>query len=855
MPPRPSKIISLLQDPLSRVRDIANNNASNQIKSNLQLAAAERDRIIRNPRTTESSVNTAKPTTADIGVYVKEAMGHMAERARENGRILEMIPQISQAANITISSVMSPNDLRPSGVTFSIECNLDEKIKSEVIKVIDNFFNNTLNLKERLPKWVEEFLYRSGAKSIAIIPISALDSHFNNPSNLITSQESFDASMEHQLSSGLGLFDTDRSIYTDTMSACETRIISDLKNSFMEADDLSTEQSQKCVTWIKEDTNKKVNKDELLKAIEQIIDGSIQVSDNPDIIKKGVIYDKRVKEQQKAGVKTKYKDGMFVSFDVPSKDDAMKDHPLFMELPTESVCPIFVPGSPDVHLGYFIALNEFGNPITIDPLEERHNFVQQNQNRNAFDLLFKSYGLTSMVADITSVRIRSMTKMYQTIIEEHLRTRLNKAGIKNADIGTMNGIYQYMLSRYLENRRTQLVYVPKEFMCYICKDYSEFGTGKSKLENIKFTLSIYNTMLIANAYTIMDNAVQREKITVTLPEEIRKNSGDMIALQQQIKRQYMMNRKLSFSMNPEIVSNSMAERSVSVALKAGQGLPEFDITTENVSRQNNEVNPEFLDRLKETIVIGLNVPPAALNTLSENEYSRSVATSNLYFANYIVQVQNSLCNDVADLARKYCRYSRPLYDKLIEIVKPKSVNKDEKKDKVNPIPEYTEPGVIEKTLDEKEVDLTDVSAEEIVANIINSITCTLPRPETAPNNSQLESAAPIIESIISVVSKMIPDELANGNEESLKALTILRGMITSNSVKEFLNKTGLITHIPIPSISDIKVMADTAETQLKLVNFSGLINSIMTISKARNGEAPPEGADASGGSSGGGFAF
>jgi len=68
--------------------------------------------------------------------------------------------------------------------------------------------------------------------------------------------------------------------------------------------------------------------------------------------------------------------------------------PMLMKLPTESTIPVFIPGDPSNHIGYFVMLDGNGKPLELDLTETDeqylYNFFETSENTQ-FNLTKKSY--------------------------------------------------------------------------------------------------------------------------------------------------------------------------------------------------------------------------------------------------------------------------------------------------------------------------------------------------------------------------------------------------------------------------------------------------------------------------------
>ena len=67
------------------------------------------------------------------------------------------------------------------------------------------------------------------------------------------------------------------------------------------------------------------------------------------------------------------------------------------------------------------------------------------------------------------------------------------------------------------------------------------------------------------------------------------------------------------------------------------------------------------------LILYLDVPPSAYNLLNENEFSRSVATNNLFFSRVISSYQRPVCEHVSSHVRTYTHMSETLKTKIKQV--------------------------------------------------------------------------------------------------------------------------------------------------------------------------------------------
>jgi hypothetical protein len=738
------------------------------------ISKNERMRYIE--RLTVASQSTVG-TVEGIQKYIKQTTSQLSITRKDNAEIAKLAPEIDQAAAIVIPSILSPNDLRDSPIQFiSTSTQLDEDQNNKISTIITDYFNKSLNFESKVPEWLHEALYRSGSKSILMVPLSELDHLFNNPDNFINNKkanESLNATADNLIKESLfgisnesgidNISIKNMALESFTISSIEEHVVPEIENTKI----IETFRSRA----------KSYDRSKLGKVIYEFAElitstENFAITDNPDIIKKSSMQ-KQFINHMTASLKTKYKTAHYIPLSgEPSVSEGQTkpihgEHPLFMELPSQAVIPVFIPGSPSEHLGYFIAIDDMGNPVHIIETNEQNFKMNSTEQRSTFDNLFKAFGFEDMKIYGTGMS-KVMVDVYQQIMDKYLVDILAKGGLNNVKIGMDNSLYKCMFSRYLARRKTRLLFVPKDLLSYICYEYNENGTGRSQLEDIKFVLSLRTTVLICKYLSALTNSVDRRHLTISVNE----NTGNPFQLMEDIKREYINKALLSFSYNPDEIARSLAQRSISATVNGLPGMPEWKIDNDTVQRTSPDFDERFDEDIINMMLAHLKVPPAAMNALRENEYSRSVATQNLFFSRYIHKMQGKTIYHLSDVGRKYIRWSPVLQKAIHEATRSTEDAKDQ--------------GTI---------------ASYNLEEVINAIHVKLPSPNVAPDKAQFEELTAFIDAIDKLIESVYNEEIASGNAELQDTIKSIRSAIKAQIISKYTQLIGVTGSFVLPDMT------------------------------------------------------
>lgn len=771
------------------------------------LSTLEKTNIIK-------TISSMEPERKQTGVdsynkYIKPLTHKIAQLKLDNDTILTLSPEVRAAETIIIPSIMSPTDLKDGEISLSSNSSLvDIETNNRITALLNDYFNKKWGLSTKLLDWIKEALYGAGSKPILVLPITELDTIINDPTAIqYTVTETYATeSLDYKRIVDIKNIESQSVMgIADVFHRDKTEVsLEELLPSFTTAIDNFVKETKAAETNNKDKngssynfTEKKSKTTEVQNAFKKFRDEvlrDISIVDNPDIIKSDKAKKTAKQKEINQRIVNHYKTKTLINFQDEQKDSV--GNPLVYELPPESVIPIFTPGTPTDHIGYFIAVDEFGNPIHVNMTESRNN-VGVNKQLSA-DNLYKSFGLDSYLNSegsyVVSYKTQQdtlMTDIYESIVEQHLKTRLENSGLTNSYIGAAESVYRCMFSRYLSARKTKLLFVPKSFMTYFCFKYNDDGTGRSQIEDVKFILSLKITLMICRMMSAMNSAVDRKTISATFDERM----GDPIQFIELLKKEAINKSIVNFSYDVSDVTRSLAEKAITVKARGMPGAENFEISQESTPVASVIPDTALAEDLSNLLCLQLDTPPSALNILNENEYSKSVATNNLFFSRRTSIKQKISCKHTEKFVKSYVSMSEILKSDIKDILQQGKKDKDNKK----------EDGVVD---DDKKS-----SIDVILNDIISNIEAKLPSPNIAPNKTEFEELDTMIQSISTAIEAVFDNDIASD-----EPMVAMRAIIKSDIVREFMSNMGVSKDLQVPDLTP-EVYSRILDYKTKLVNL------------------------------------
>lgn len=737
-------------------------------------------------------------------------------------RFYVLAPEIQQASLILVSSILSPNDLQDGELIFDVNLSkLSENVKSEIIELSSTYFNTTYELGVKLADWYEEALFKSGAQPILILSDTKLtqlihdSSHnkFLDERSLVASSESFDALINKSLYSKSN--DDMKSTFEQLVIGKESFFTEDIRNDkvvgMKPTNKLIDEFINPIYMEMRNDfmallndnplntnTDKSLNEfkaaieDTTIKIMAELKDGDLlKISENPEILK----FHNVSLNSKKQNMTTAYlnsinnqtysNDQMLAIPDIGQNEGTeAKSHPVVMVLPPESVIPICVPGNKSEHIGYFILIDESGAPIRV-PMGSFEDTSDCNANCGngqaalAFDAMFgNSCGMKNGINRFgRNISTDISSKVFEYMIDKYMSAKVKDIGLGDMEISKFNSIAQVMFNRLLFHKKTIMVFVPESLMVYYAFDYREDGTGKNKLEDASFILHLRTTFLMASILAMMNDAINHKTINVALNDKVTDPDGIL----EGVREMYIQKNMMKFSNNPISIAKDIQNIALSMSVDNYPGLDSFKVEPSSTPNQTQRPDNELLDNLTNMFINFIGIPHSAFNALSETEYSRSIATVNLFFSKNVKSLQRIAKKHNDKFVRLYTKFSKPLRSNISQLLEKQNIS-----DTI------------------KDVHGEPIQIQSLIDVIADSINTELPSPNIAPDKAQFEEVNSFIGTLDNILNVVFSNELMpNEDSETQYAMQLIRAYFKKEMTTKFLEVVGVSNMIDLPDIDNI----------------------------------------------------
>lgn len=851
------------------------NNELNKVATiyNTRLSPTETISNIRRVHVKQETADTLDQQ--GLTSFVQPSFERTTRVKFDNKRFRALAPEIENAALILVSSILSPNDLQNNGLLFEIDHDkLTDTVKEEIIKEVEDYFNETYDIGNKLAEWIKECLFGCGSQPILVMPDFKFD-ELKSSSDAIalenlgdrtlpTMQATLDALINVPVytdTTGYGLenfklqvspqellsfahenrtpdedhrFKTE--LITPIMDTLSRELYTELEHLFptiKSGRDVANKNSDisKARTKFLSELEAAVE-DTTIKITTKMNDGDMfRITENPEILR----FHNKFSIKRKYDLSNKldtffnhdnrnYKVEPVVAITEESSSDGEKSKtfPTTIVLPPESVVPICVPGDKKTHIGYFIINDQYGHPIVGEEPTEDNTNCGHGHGSAAFDTLFSTRSMRSLGSLTNGSRSLVVSKVFEHILDKYLKSKMSNIGLGDMDVAQLSSITQVMLHRLMYHKQTVLLFVPEPFITYYAFDYRADGTGKGKLEDAAFILHLRTVYLMAKIIAMQKNAIPGQTVSFDITDK----TADPEQLIEYMRNVFVSGVVTNYDANPTSIHQTMYDKSIRFVPKNGYpGLENFSVESDSDSSRVEGPDDGIGDTLNTLFVDFLDVPHSALNLMGENEYSRSILTNHIFFSKKVMGYQDKLEVHNNKHIRSIVKYAKPLRDAIAKIL-----NKDGSSSDSYP-------------------SASGGSTSSIsVDSVIDAICASLPTPKIAPDKALFTEMSDYLDNIDKIVDRMISsDMLPNGDSSSKEAIDSLRAYYKAKMTKQFSEVVGVDTVIELPDMEDtLEAQSDLLALYTTAKNLSQMYKSAESAHDV-NKEPEEEFADDSGG--------
>lgn len=798
------------------------------IQKDLELSSIVSKVVVSNKNKNYGRSGDIKENLINTGIFDSES-DVMKRRMEDNEDIIKLFPDVKLAMQMVVSSILSPKDMVKSETLYKVKGGrLPMPIADRVLKLTKEIMNDEYKLDDSHSTYLKESLFEYGSYIKIVLPENILDEIING-SNI--SKESYNNNI-------------------DKIS----------ENDFCNIGILGSNESQVTRSNIKvtleklrggHENHKKVSGFSLMRNGQPILENLISISDNFNYLRLNKLTDLAAKNKlsvalESAKMTSKAFNNILMkeqnnNFDplqiVPNSDSAIRKSigkGLVMKIPSEACIPVFTPGDPKDHVGYFLLLDEDGNFVVHDETKDHFSKDTYNiSNDGMSDIITSSMidraagNLTGF--DQTNAKNNIKAQIYGQLLENDLSEKIQRGLYgKKFDVGMSDRLKRVMLARAMSNRFTRMLFMPAEYVSYMAFNYNKNGTGKSMLDEVRVISGMRAIILFADIMSSVKSSINLTDVKITFdPEDPDPQQTAEMALHNiaRMRQNYM-----PLGAHDVTVLNDWMQRAgLMVSYEGHPEMPETKIDFEVKNLQHTKPDSDLDEKLEKRMWMAFSLTPENVLNGQNAEFATTIIHNNILFSKRIIQYQKDYIAMLNKLVRLILRHDIKYKKEVINILKENAA-------------------LYEKTLDEEQKKLKRqyygdndkfVITEDDIENVIDSIETYLPSPDETTLTNQTAAFQEFDEAVDKVLeyhmsSGALPASLVgemNGKLDEMKT-----------AVKAVLMRDWQIENNYLPQLSDLSASDEDGKPRVDVYDRikehgGGIVKSLLKLFQATKAAA------------------
>ena len=685
-----------------------------------------------------------------------------------------LFPDIELSMEILTTLIESPNDMQFPNLVYRME-NVDLPTRI-IVKILDNVkehVNTEYKFVEKISDIIKDTLFYKGAYVEAILPGNDLVSLVQK-----LKQSEVKPSMED--------------MYQDT----DFDLIPKSKILDHNLKDKNVKFSSTPLAICQEDFNEIVYKNKLEQ---KLYNNSNKFSVDSVVSMEDIILEDNA--------------AMFVSDELVSGGK-----PFVKKLDPASIIPVTSSSDPSKHLGYFLILNDKGQPAGSSNLTQHISSAGGEKLAQIDDML---NGIKNKLSVMTSrgEKIKNIDDFRNKYLVEKLNKYLKMTNIDSLapySIDIPDDVIVDSIFNLFNKSKLNIIFLPAEMVSYTAIEYREDGTGKTLLEKVLMLLSIRGIAMFTRILSYIKASVTTTNVDVTL-EDDDDNFRQTMAL---IKSSVIKNRQVALpigEINPIKLTDWVHNLGFSFNFKH-KNLPEMEVS---VNEQAFDINPpdtsleEDLDR---KIYNAFYLTPEIVNDAMGPDFATTVVANRLLLSKRITKLQTKFDANFTDNIKKRLILDNSFKSKLYKILL---------EDK-----QYIKSYFKKKTSDpEKKKRISKATDDElfnwIIFLAIKNLKVALPKPESSEleySSDSVDKFTSLLDSVMDRIfsSDALPDDLVAQLGDKISSAS---GAVKTMLLLRFINEKGIF-----PELSKLFTLDEEGEPVFNVLEeFNTYTHTLTTV--------------------------
>jgi hypothetical protein len=748
----------------------------------------------------------------------KSSLQRRAKRNADSTSIMRLLPDIELSAQILVSSILSPKDMTTMELLYLGPKNLfSPELSASLLNRVKEHFEESYKIKALLPEMLRDALFEKGSYPVAVIPENAIDD-FINGNRRVSVEALRPLVQDNGMVRNIGILGN----YVTQASERARRGVT------MEG--FHRNPDTKEIASI--DARVHYQHDGIAAYNTHVAEEYLLVTDNPTTLK---IPRLNAKTKAQAIKRQFASSGLVIAAEAHTKEMSDQQferliyrnreqknepvasirgseqlkrrsigNPLIMKLPSESVIPVHVPGNVKQHIGYFVLLDEEGNPLDIPDGDQYYNGLSSNLNAGggslASNLIRKvetNIGGTGHFNGNNHEHLNFAAQVYADMVERNLISRVkNGTYASGASLAKNEDVYRIMLARVLAKKYTQLLYIPLEFVTYIAFKYGDDGIGRSLMDDTSMINTMRTILLFNDVLSSVKNSIGRTKVSVTLPEHDPNPMKTLELMQDEVVRSRMLSLPLGVS-NPADITEFIQRAGYEWEFNGNKGMPDLKFDFQEKQTSYAKSDTDLQDLLRKSSIMAFGLSPETVENGFNAEFATTATYNNILLGKRVMMHQEIFTPQVSDHMRKVVSNTEGLVLDLKAIL---SANPE---------------GIRLELEDSGQTFTEEIKTKLLVSKalqeFLNTFYVELPKPTSVTLENQLSDLKTYSDALDAVLDAYIADSFFTTNTagEIANDAGVIREMIKAYYMRKFITDKGIM-----PELSELTAVGDDGQPQL-----------------------------------------
>lgn len=614
---------------------------------------------------------------------------HTAQSVQDADTVMNILTDMDLCKQILVSATLSPKDMGDD-INLRItgpEGFFSPALLGSLLNEVQKHFEQDYKIREVLPRILEDMFFNTGSYAVATLPENSVDDAIN--SHRAMSMESFteffhtDGRLKSMgvLGSGpqTGLPPTVGAGHSLSLEGYRQVAADQIDNRILFLDEAFTKTASQAAALVTVTDNMAALKVPYIqqRLREEAITKIYPLTRDPGTLhpafesyEQQAITDRELDQALFQRRQTGYKPIMAFKTQEQLSRYAVGE-PLILHLPSESVIPVFIPGTPEKQVGFFVLVDSNGNPVTRTANTDYYQQLSSRLNSNGnfpSAMLQKVQSQMGGFPSITDHQTDYSVRYYQEVVEADLLARL-RTGLYGNGVALANRpeIFRIMLARSLASQFTQLVFIPVEYMTYFAFQYSPDGIGQSYLDDLRVLNSMRAMALFTQVMAGVRNSIPRTSATLTLDPEDPDPWKTIEILTHEIVRSRQQYFPLGMNSPTDLV-DWMQKASIQIGFKNHPAVPEVGVEFTETNTTFVKPDTELMEYLNRQAILKTGLTPDTVDAAMHAEFATSIVRNSVMLSKRISKNQRLVEPFIGDHGRKHILTHGALMDRLKQMI-------------------------------------------------------------------------------------------------------------------------------------------------------------------------------------------